>query len=539
MIRSFDYVVVGSGSSGAVVASRLSEDPDLSVLVVEAGGPDRHPLQTMPIAFLKVAYSSRYDWAFESEPEPGLGNRRLPIPRGKTLGGTSSVNALIAIRGHPRDYDLWRQQGLEGWSYADVLPYFRRLENHWLGDTEHHGAGGPVSITPMTGRELLYDPLVSAARAAGIPLSADPNGGELEGISRMEATIGGGSRSSTARAYLRPAMRRRNLHVETDALAIRVLVERGRAIGLEYAQGGNLVQVRAEREVVLSAGSYGSPQLLMLSGIGPAADLAGLGIPVVHELPGVGANLSEHPNLTIEFRVRDRIGLTRCLRFDRAARHALRWWLRRDGPFAENGATANLFLRTRPGLERPDVQIVCMSVSNLAGLWFPGLTAPPVYSFAARVGALHPQSRGWIKLRSANPRDKPRILFNMFAVDDDLSTMLRGIRIAREIYRQKPLADLIEHETFLGAELTDDATIANLIRANAGHRSHPVGTCRMGTGPDAVVDAQLRVYGIEALRIADASVMPDLPSGNTNLPCIMIGEKAADLIRSVRSYQNL
>jgi choline dehydrogenase len=534
MAKTIDYIIVGSGSAGAVVASRLSEDADVSVLLLEAGGADRHPLQLMPIAFRKVAYHPAFNWAYESEPEPGLNNRHLPIPRGKTLGGTSSVNALIYSRGNPRDYDLWRQQGLEGWSYAELLPYFKRLENSWRGETAFHGAGGPVSVTSIDYPDMLYERLKEAAQAAGIAETDDPNGAVQEGISRMEATIGNGKRASTARAYLYPAMARSNLTIETGALACRVLIERGRAVGVEYRRGGQLLRARAEREVVLSGGAYNSPQLLMLSGIGPADHLTAVGVRPSHDLPGVGENLSEHPNVVNEYQARNKEGLTKFLRLDRAAVLTARWYLRHDGLFASNGAAANIFLRTRSGLERPDVQIVSMSVSGATELWLPGITSPPVYSFTARVGALQPQSRGWVRLRSSHPEDKPRIQFNMFTVKDDLDTMVRGLRACREIYRQTSQREMIERELLPGDHITDDAALAAFIRANAGHRSHPVGTCRMGIDSGAVLDAQLRVRGIEGLRVVDASVMPQLPSGNTNIPCIMIGEKAADMMRASR-----
>jgi choline dehydrogenase len=529
--RSFDYIVVGSGSSGAVVAGRLSEDPAVSVRLLEAGGWDRHPLQLMPIAFLEVAYHREYNWGYESEPEPGLHNRRLAIPRGKTLGGTSSVNALIHVRGNARDYDLWREQGLVGWGYKDVLPYFMRLESDWRGQTPFHGAGGPVAVSRVDHPDLLYEPLKAAAVAMGIPENDDPNGAVQEGISRMEGNIGGGRRVSSARAYLHPVRKRPNLAIECRALATRIVIESRRAVAVEYVKDGALCQVRADREIVLSAGSYNTPQLLMLSGIGPADHLRALGISPVHDLPGVGENLAEHPNITLEYRTRDEIGFTKLLRVDRAALQAARWWLRHDGPFAGNGAAANIFLRTRAGLERPDVQIVCMAVSNLAQLWFPGVTGRPTSRLAARVGALHPASRGWVHLRSANPRDKPRIQFNMFDDREDIDTMLRGVRVCRDIYGRNPLRELIEREVLPGDGIASDTDLVESIRANAGHRSHPVGTCRMGIDAGAVVDAELKVRGIAGLRIADASVMPDLPSGNINAPAMMIGEKASDMIR--------
>jgi choline dehydrogenase len=531
MTRSFDYIVVGAGSAGAALASRLSEDRDVSVLLLEAGGRDRHPFQLMPLAFLKVIASGTCDWRYESEPEPGLGGRRLPIPRGKTLGGSSSINAMIAVRGNRRDYDLWRQQGLDGWGYTDVLPYFKRLESHWRGASDYHGADGPVAISPMDYADHLFAPVCEAAGAAGIALNEDCNGALQEGISRIDATVGGGKRASTARAYLYPAMRRPNLTIETGAHTTRVVVEHGRAIGVDYLQNGQSIRAHADREVVLAGGAYNSPQLLMLSGIGPADHLGEVGIAPIHDLPGVGQNLIEHPNILNIHPTREKIGLTRFLRLDRATLAVARWYLRHDGVFSGNGATANVFLRTREGLERPDLQMIIMPVSNSAELWFPGVTKPPLHCFSMRVGALHPQSRGWVKLRSADPMAKPRILFNMLTVQDDLDIMVRGVRACRNLFAQSPLHEMVERETFPGADLTSDADLEQAIRANAVHRSHPVSTCRMGIDDDAVVDAQLRVQGIERLRVADASIMPDLPSGNTNLPSIMIGEKAADLIR--------
>jgi choline dehydrogenase len=527
----FDYIVIGSGSAGAVLAARLTEDPAVSVLLLEAGGRDRHPFQLMPLVFLTVGATPGFNWKYETEPEPGLKGRRLPIARGKTLGGSSSINALIYSRGNARDYDGWREQGLEGWGYADVLPYFRKLESYWAGAGPYHGADGPIRVTPIDFPDMLFEPLVQAAQAAGIAPNEDPYGPYQEGIARMEATIGDGRRSSTARAYLAPAGARPNLAIRTGALVRRILVEKGRAVGVEYLRGAQTRQARAAREVLLCAGSYNSPQLLMLSGIGPADHLKEHGIAPVHHLPGVGQNLSEHPNFLSVYSLRERAGMTRHLRLDRTTLGVARWFLRHDGAFAVNGAAANIFLRTIAGLDRPDVQLTPMPVHNGARLWFPGLTPPPLYCYSIRIGVMHPRSRGWVRLRSADPRAKPRIQFNMYTVKEDLDTMVRGVRACRDLFSRSPLCQMIEREVSPGPGLATDAQLAETIRANSNHRSHPVGTCRMGTGEEAVVDAELRVRGLEGLRVVDASVMPEVIGGNTNVPTIMIGEKMADLIR--------
>jgi choline dehydrogenase len=530
-MKSTDYIIIGAGSAGAVLAARLSEDRDVRVLLLEAGGRDSHPLQMMPIAFIKVGQSKSSTWGYRSEPEPGLNGRRLDIPRGKTLGGTSSINAMIAIRGHRQDYDRWAAQGLPGWSYADVLPYFRKLETSWRGASEYHGADGPVRVSPIQYPDMLFEPLMRAAQAAGVAVNDDPNGAEQDGICRMEATIGDGKRASTARGYLYPAMHRGNLTIETGAMTTRILLQKDRAVGVEYLVDGEMRRVYAEREIIVCGGAFNSPHLLMLSGIGPADHLKSVGVTPLHDLPGVGRNLAEHPNILNIHKARGREGLTKFLRLDRATALTARWFLRKDGVFATNGAAANVFLRTLPGLKQPDVQLICMSVSNTAELWFPRVTAAPVYCFSVRVGALHPKSRGWVGLRSANPKDAPRIFYNMFSEPDDLATMVRGLRACRAIYAQSPQREMIERELYPGDAAQTDAELAAAIRAEAGHRSHPVGTCRMGNDADAVVDASLRVRGLAGLRVADASIMPDLPGGNTNLPTIMIGEKAADIIR--------
>lgn len=534
MRSEYDYIVVGSGSAGAVIAARLSEDPAISVLLLEAGSRDRHPLQLMPLAFPRVAMGRIGTWQFESEPEPGLHGRRLAIPRGRTLGGTSSVNAMIAIRGNRRDYDDWAASkdsgGLAGWSYAEVLPYFKRLEAHWRGAGPFHGGDGPVRISRMEGPDLLWEPLLAAAEAAGIAWCDDVNGPEQDGISRMESTVGAGRRVSSARAYLHPAMHRANLTVETGALVHRIMVQGGRATGVQYARSGRLVTALAGSEVILSAGAYGSPQVLLLSGIGPPDELREVGVDPVHELPGVGRNLADHPNVINEYDLAGDQGLTRHLRLDRATIAAARWFLRKSGPFAFTGTVANIFARSTDGLDRPDVQMMALPLSGDARVWIPGLQRKPVSRLSVRTGYLDQKSRGWVRLRSADPRDAPRIFLNLFAEPGDLDGMVRALRLSRGIYAQSPLRELIVRENLPGAEVRSDADVAEYIRRNATHRAHPACSCRMGTDAGAVVDASLRVHGIEGLRVADASVMPTLPRGNPNLPIMMIGEKAADLI---------
>lgn len=533
MNRGFDYVVIGSGSAGSIVATRLSEEPDVSVLLLEAGGPDNHPFMAMPLAFPKVANHRSYVWPFETEPEPGLNHRKLLVWRGKTLGGCSSINAMINVRGSRHDYDNWRQQGLEGWSYRDVLPYFKKLESSWRGPGPYHGTEGPVGNVAIGLSDTFFPDLERAAVEAGLPVCADHHGAEQEGISRVELTTNGGRRASSARAYLHPALKtRRNLTVLTKAQTTRIVLDGKRATGVEYLRDGKIERVYANREVVLSAGPYNSPQILMLSGIGPADHLHSVGIKAVHDLEGVGENLQEHPNMLNIYRAKGKLGLARHLRLDRAAWAVMRWALFGEGPFASAGTMANIFIRTRPELERPDVQIIAMPVHQHAELWFPLLTKPPVYAFTARVGILHARSRGWVRLRSSDPLDPPRIRLNMFADPADLDAMVVALKISRDIFSRAPMTDLITEELLPGSQYRSNDELAQAIRQQAEHRHHAVGTCRMGTDEHAVVDPQLRVIGIENLRIADASVMPNDPSGNTNVPTMMIGERAADLIRA-------
>lgn len=531
-MTTHDYIVVGSGSAGAVVAARLSEDPDVSVLLLEAGQRrHRHPLIRMPIGFLKAYKRPRFSTTFEGEPEPALGGRRITSWRGRALGGSSLVNGMMYNRGHHRDYDVWRQMGLAGWGYDDVLPYFKRLEKSWRGENSHHGGDGPIGVTRVDDPAMLYEGFEASAVEAGHPRSDDLFGDVAEGVTRLELSVGGGERSSTARCYLDPARSRPNLTIATGALATRIVVEDGRAVGVTYRQAGRTVTARAALEVIVSAGAIQSPQLLMLSGIGPADELRALGIEPIVDLPGVGRNLQEHPMFPMVWTANRTDTFLNKLRLDRAMRFALQWGLRKTGPFTTTACHGIVFGKSREGLERPDIYLAATAVGLDADLWFPGVTRPPVHRFVNIVAITHPKSRGWVKLRSADPADTPRLFYNLLGDPFDLDGLVRGFKMARDIYGRGPQAASIKAEAMPGAAVRTDDEIRAFIREVCGIGEHVSGTCAMGVGPEAVVDAALRVRGIDGLRVADASIMPAIPAGNINIPTIMIGEKAADLIR--------
>jgi choline dehydrogenase len=536
----FDYVIAGAGSAGCVLANRLTADPSLRVLLLEAGGSDDRFLIKMPLGFLRALLDPALSWGYMSEPEPTLEGRSLWLPRGKVLGGSSSINGMFFMRGHSGDFDGWAAHGCTGWSFADVLPYFKRMEKSWRGAGPWHGAGGPLEVMPIDTRRLLHQPLMEAAAAAGFSTTEDIHGECEEGFARGEITVDArGRRASTARAYLRPVMSRPNLTIVTGALATKILIDEGsgggraggaRAVGVAYRHGGTTVDARAAREVILSGGAFNSPQLLMLSGVGPADELRAHGIAVRVDLPGVGRNLSEHARVPIEFATRGNISFLNELRIDRVARSVLQWAILGSGAFATQINSCNIVVRTDPTLAQPDIQLMSNPVRMDAKIWWPLLGSRQDHRITADAVVLHPESRGKVTLRSSSPADKPRIWLNVLATDGDLATARRGVQVARRIYSTAPQSALIDHEIAPGTAVLSDGDLNAYIRARAGVTQHPVGTCAMGSGSDAVLDPHLRVRGIAGLRVVDASVMPTVPGGNTNAAVIMIAEKAADLI---------
>jgi choline dehydrogenase len=528
---SFDYIIVGGGTAGCVLAARLSAEADRSVLLLEAGGLDNHFLLRMPLGFLRALFRPEFSWGYFSEPEPNLDGRRVWLPRGKVLGGSGSINGMFHMRGHSRDFNTWRDLGCGGWGYQDVLPYFRRLENSWRGAGPYHGDRGPMPVMPINTTKLLHEPLMRTAAAAGFNVTDDLHAEVQEGFARGEINIDRqGRRASTSRAYLHPVMGRANLTIEMHALTTRVLFDQDRATGVEYVQNGQVQRACADREVLLCGGTYNSPQLLMLSGVGPAAQLHHHGIAPVLDLPGVGANLCEHPHIPVEFAARRPVTFLNELRFDRIATSVVQWALFGTGVLANQINSCNVVIRTRKELAQPDVQLMCNPVRMDAKIWFPGLSTRQDDRITADVVVLHQKSRGRVSLRSANATDAPRILLNLLEHPDDLETAKCGIEAARHIYRTQPQADLIGRETRPGVALKTDAELNAYIRATASVTQHPVGTCAMGVGPDAVVDPQLRVHGLKGLRVVDASIMPTIVGANTNAAVIMIAEKAADMI---------
>ncbi|MCK1517522.1 GMC family oxidoreductase N-terminal domain-containing protein [Bradyrhizobium sp. 190] len=526
---TYDFIVIGAGSAGCVLAARLSESGRYSVLLLEAGGRDSSPWIHIPVGYAKTFGDSRINWLSQSEPEPALNNRVMFQPRGKVLGGTSSINGMLYIRGNPADFDDWRRLGCEGWDYESVLPYFRKAEDNERGADEFHGVGGPLHVSNQPERELAKL-LLKACMQAGIPHNPDFNGAQQDGAGYFQTTLKDGRRWSTATAYLRPARNRKNLTILTEAHATRVLIEHGNAVGVEFRSSDGLSRVYANGEVIASGGAYGSPQLLLLTGVGPGQHLQDMGVPVLHDLPGVGSNLQEHFGISCAWRINRKLSMNH---LRGSVPHqlvaGLKYISHRAGPLAQTGIHVGTFFRSDPRLDRPDLELIMRAYStmrNSRGKMIPH----PFPTFGMGVQHLRPEGRGTVRLKSRDPLVQPEIRFNFQRSASDNQAIIAGIRTARKIACQDALKDLVVEEVLPGPSLTTDEQLVEDVRGRGAAVLHPVGSCAMGLGPDAVVDPRLRVRGVVGLRVVDASIMPSNVRGHTNAPTIMIAEKASDMI---------
>ena len=528
--KRFDYIVVGAGSAGCVLAYRLTADPSIRLLLLEAGGRDTHPLIQIPIGLGKMWERRMFDWGYDTEPEPGLDRRQIEAMRGKVLGGSSSINVMAYVRGNRDDYDRWARNGCRGWSYAEVLPYFKRNESWEKGENAWRGGSGPLSVIGARTRDPLVDAWLDAAREADWPFTDDYNGREQDGFGYGQWTIKSGRRCSASVAFLRPARSRPGLTVETGALATRVILDGRRAVGVEYVRGGALQRAVADREVLLAGGVFNTPQLLMLSGIGDPDHLRDVGIEAKVSLRGVGRNLQDHLSVDVHHARRRPGPFHAEMRFDRAAINMARAYLFGTGPGTVLPGGLHAFLKTRRDLAVPDIQFLFRGAPMQAHPWFPWIAPAYEDSFGLRPVMLHPESRGVVRLRSADPAAPVRITQNFLATDGDVRTIREGVKLGRDVASRSGLEAFRGRETSPGPDCRTDAQIDAFVRRTAITVHHPCATCAMGAGPDAVLDPDLRVRGVERLRAVDASAMPDLVSGNINACVLMIAEKGADLV---------
>lgn len=526
MDHEVDYLIVGAGSAGCVLAHRLSADARNAVLLLEAGGEDSSPWIHVPVGYFKTMHNPALDWCYRTEPDEGVAGRQIDWPRGKVLGGSSSLNGLLYVRGQREDYDRWAALGNRGWSYADVLPYFRKSEDQERGANAWHGTGGPLKVSDLRLRRPIADHFIAAAQEIGIPANEDYNGEVQEGVGYFQQTAYNGFRWSTAKGFLKPARKRSNLIVQTRAQACRILFEGRRAVGVEYLQDGVKKRARARVEVILASGAIGSPQILQHSGVGPAHVLRNAGVAVLHDLPGVGQNLQDHLQVRLVFRTRERTLNDEVNHPLRKAWIGLQYALWRTGPLTLAASQVAVFTRSGPAVERPDIQFHMQPLSADK----PGQGAHPFSAFTASVCQLRPHSRGSVEIRSADPLQYPAIRANYLSDPRDHPVVIGGIRVARRIAAAPSLAPHIVSEFVPGERYQSDAELLDAARQFSQSIYHPAGTCKMGRDATAVVDERLRVHGLAALRVVDASIMPELVSGNTNAPVIMIAEKAADMI---------